>query len=405
MQAFHANPLGGRHGGCEPPLSSQQNVLSRPQLMHVLLEDRTAALLQRFVERLPPVGLPHNVREELLRGGCIDYDRHGPAFAREYLLRNYFKARYVLAACAIQLPMSIIDIGCGSGAFIAAALVHLDQMNRSWESPDRPRPRTTTIRIVLVDQSSVQLELAASLLEWLRPALCTVGFELEVHRADITAADAQEFQGSYDLALISHVATENTERLKVFLSYALGTLAPGGEAMLIERWDDPVVPEVLSFADEQALSPIVRQVQRPSRRFPYASQWLNARQPVTDVHHDVVQAYFRAWRTRSPVLIEQLFAPDAVYGINNKIAYRGQDEIQRYWREKVMPQKLLHIDIGSSQIFGQGRVRAGWESRFFKGRPIRVSGELELEIDTRARRVLGLEEWYTKTTTRTLGFN
>ncbi|MDQ1446314.1 MAG: hypothetical protein QOI20_2778 [Acidimicrobiaceae bacterium] len=403
MQAFHANQLGGGHWGCDPPLPTLRDAFPQVDLMDVLLEDGMASLIQRFVGGLSTVGLPGSVRKDLLRGGGIDYDEHGRAFAREYLLRNYLKARYVLAACAIQPPTSIIDIGCGSGAFIAAVLVHLDQANRSWPWPDRRLPRTTTFRIVLVDQSSLQLELAASLLEWLRPALSTVGFELEMHRADITAGEADALQGLFDLALIGHVATENTERLDVFLSNALATLAPGGEAMVIERSDDPVGQAILSFAEGLALSPIARQVERPSRRFRYASQWLNARQPVVDVHQDVLQAYFRAWRTRSPMLIEQLFAPDADYAINNKLAYRGHDEIQRYWREKVMPQVLLHLNIESSEVLRQGRVRAAWESRFLKGRATTVCGELELEIDTRARRVLGLEEWYTKTPATTLG--
>lgn len=83
----------------------------------------------------------------------VDYDEFGTAFAKKYLLRNYWKTIFCFSHQPPLASHQVIDIGCGSAAATFAYLALLECSGKK-----------TYVDLQLVDQSETQLKIADNLL-------------------------------------------------------------------------------------------------------------------------------------------------------------------------------------------------------------------------------------------------
>ncbi|MCC7539344.1 MAG: class I SAM-dependent methyltransferase [Deltaproteobacteria bacterium] len=141
-----------------------------------------------------------SLQERVSRGEVPDYNQDAASFAYLYYLSNFSKAaagcslvRSTLRRPRIDDVLSILDLGCGSGASTAAAL--LTGLSSGWRQ----------IRICVVDSNQVQLDLARGIIDRLLPANSLV-------QVDYRHGDAEETLRSsarrVDLAVCSYLLCE-----------------------------------------------------------------------------------------------------------------------------------------------------------------------------------------------------
>ncbi len=114
--------------------------------------------------------------------------------------------------------------------------------------------------------------------------------------------------------------------------------------------------------------------------------------------HPTVQKYREAWEQRDPKLLKAVFAPDAIYQYRPWEAARGLQEIEKYWKDKVMTQRSVRFDVLRERIQGN-EVWLEWNAvvGLSEGESsANLSGAMILDLDSDLR-IKKLTEYYFKT--------
>lgn len=364
---------------------------------------RAAHAAQRFLEaRLDPSsGDAHahlkRAYEYAEPAPSVDYEVHAGAFARSFFAINYWKAASVLMESRPPVA-GIIDVGCGSGAAAAAALAWADHL-----SSER-----TQIRVIVIDRSTAQLDLAQGVLAAVSERLRHIAAAVRVMQADaqVPPADALDRPS---LVLLSHLLTENREAAGDILRSWTTSSGEGSRILVIERDDDPAWRDIsaalrgiavpreegaVEFARERLArygAPRLRDADaRPRARY------ADVRVP-SPAARSSVERYFEAWRSRSIELLDLVFTEDATYSLRPfSDPLRGLEAIRAYWREKVLPQEHVVIAIPHIEYSTRGAFLE-WETDFKQaGNAVTVRGAMRLGFTRDGGRIEWLREYYTK---------
>jgi hypothetical protein len=326
------------------------------------------------------------LQRQLRANEAPDYDVAAFGFASTYHDLNFRKVLAALEEAAPGPVARIVDLGTGSAAAAAAALVHLTRYDLQ------------LVEVELIDNSKVQLDLAGAIVEALRPQL---PFKLEVTAvtADVTFGDLADDTPA--LVLVSHVLTENPQgHVTQLLERAQRHGGPGGAVLVIERSDDwawPIVADYVgrSLCDRGAGSLAVTHALPDQPARDWQVSWLLLRRPVNDALPRAARRYFDAWLKQDPAALSGVFTATARYKdkpFSPDIA--GIEGIQRYWVEHVVPQSELSISFGSV-AYGPWSVHVEWTARFVRDNLRRVvAGAMVLDVEPRTGLIRELREWY-----------
>lgn len=184
--------------------------------------------LQQFVS--PSADLMSTLREKMKNFETdINYDTFGPAFARLYWLRNYWKAAYCFENLVnLNFVHNVTVLGAGAGADTVALLTALYDHSSSRH-----------VKINLIDRSAIQLDMAQKLVSLTTKTLGG-GIQIKVERKKIDVKKWIPNSDEVDLVLISHLLTENPRDIDSIMKKAFDTVRPTGSIVVIERERDPV---------------------------------------------------------------------------------------------------------------------------------------------------------------------
>jgi len=330
----------------------------------------------------------------------LDYETMAYDFAYVYFLQNFWKAALLFHRSTI-LARTILDLGTGSGATALAYLTSLNDFLREQGFKINPK---FEVHVTFLDRSRKQLRLASELLaeisaEWRN---LTVFPHYEI--AEI--ADWKP-KSHFDVVLMGHVLNENRTHITTILDRAFELADSNARLFVIERNGDPCWEQVQSGVSQLALpyaeGRVAGQIQffRPLRSrlgrglSSTESRYVILRCPEEKVLVNLLRKYFRAWSTRSKTLLNEVFTETAEY--YEKPFSRplcGLQAIQKYWEDRVLPQKNIKIRI-LRVAYTSLDAFAEWESRFAIGNTrVDVRGCLVLRLDSSSQRIARLSEYY-----------
>jgi SAM-dependent methyltransferase len=321
--------------------------------------------------------------------GEVDYGRYARAFAKAYLLVNYWKAVAVLERVRPAAVRSVADLGSGPGSATVACLAYLAATTGAPENGAQVR---------LLDRSKEQLNLAEDLLSRLFPDDYSAGrFTFEHTDCALSTVDSD----SSDLVIVSHLLTENPIEADGLLGAIGNTGGASGRLILIERFDDPVWLSWIAKAsrNDGGWSHGIEEILLESEHSRHLRRWVAAwssypRLPESYMAR-VVDAYFEAWRMQSVDRLKEVFSADATYSTKPFLPpIVGLDGIEEYWREKVLTQEspVVRIITRSSHA---NVSNIEWEARFSRdGNAYQIQGSMTLEFDSTEQKVRHLREYY-----------
>ena len=324
----------------------------------------------------------------------IDYDDLALPFSYLYFFENFWKSVSVFLQEPPQLANCIVDVGCGSGTTSLGYLTALDASLREtkWK-----------IDISLIDRSQTQLALARKAFE----LACKEFRNLHVtpHFRRLGLQMWKPKKQSADAILFGHVLNENRLTARKLLDQAFSAIRDGGRIYIIERAHDPIWKVINDYVTNSALpfdGKVVR-LRRNRRPMPHVernkrcitTRYLVFRIPEKKQLANLLKLYFHAWRTHSISELEKIFEPDAEYYEKPyEPAFRGLERIKEYWKENVLTQQNIHIQILRVAYTAENAF-AEWEATFERAkRRMKLRGALVLYVNPENRRVSTLYEYY-----------
>jgi hypothetical protein len=262
--------------------------------------------------------------------------------------------------------------------------------------------RESRLKLYLVDRSKAQLELASEILNRVSSMLKHVRVECEYHRADLVCwhngADA-------DLVLLGHVLTENARDVSTIMSQMVSRVLDDGRVYTIERTHDPIWNTISGYVEHSFLSVTWGRIRdghenstAVSSHIPAsdaATRFLVQRVPEKKSVAAVLKLYFTAWQEKSIDLLDSVFCEHATYQDKpNNEPLRGLAQIREYWRNKVLPQRNIVLNIKRCS-YTADQAWSEWEASFLRdGKVFDLKGILVLSIDQDSGRVRALHEYY-----------
>ena len=107
-----------------------------------------------------------------------------------------------------------------------------------------------------------------------------------------------------------------------------------------------------------------------------------------------LEAYGRAWETRDPDAVVELFSPGATYRETPfDEEMRGREAIRRYWQQ--IPDHQRDVEFGYEVELVEPAVVRWWSAytRIRDGQRVRLDGVFLLEFDGDGR-CIRLREWW-----------
>jgi SAM-dependent methyltransferase len=328
----------------------------------------------------------------------IDYDEYGPDFACGYFLQNYWKTCLAFLSHPTPIATKILDVGCGSGATSAAYLVYLDNLLE----------HELELKLILLDKSAVQIELAKQVLSLVMPKLRKVRVYCEYWHTDL--AHWNHVGHGPELILQGHVLTENRGDVAKILSKMADCVSPDGRIYTIERRTDSIwepikrsIPKIAYSADCETTDFSDELTRSASAFIPapdLAMKLMVLRAPERKILAELVNKYFAAWRLQRPEMLDEVFDANAEYREKPQDpALRGLDQIRKYWLEKVLPQRNLHVQVKKCS-YTANEATAEWHAQFdVHDKRVLVQGVLVLQLNPRTGLVSFLREYFTTTKT------
>lgn len=327
------------------------------------------------------------LQQQLREGEAPDYDESSIAFAQAYHLINYWKCFAALNASAPPTTTRLLDLGCGSGAATAAALVYL--ATQGTRGP---------IEIQILDRSQAQLDLAEKLLGSLH-GLLPFDYRLQALRIDLQYGQPSlEPRGG--LALVAHVLTENLDNVESIFELAAGLTASDGTVLVLERPDDPVWDRMAKYLSDSPLNSTTGEVSvkkcgPDGDDRAWHARWLVHERPRTGKLAGAVRGYFDAWRSQDPQRLVSVFAENARYYAKPfRPSITGLSNIKRYWQEEVVPQAELTLGL-ERLAYGPSSVYVEWRARFVRDRlQYALKGAMMIDVDLDTGLIRELREYY-----------
>lgn len=328
----------------------------------------------------------------------IDYDRHGPAFAHAYFLQNYWKACLAFLSHPTPIVTKVLDVGSGSGATAVAYLAYLDSLLE----------RDLELELVLLDRSSVQMELAKRILALAVPRLRKLRVHCEYCHADIV--DWKHRNGRLGLILQGHVLTENRDSVAAILSKMADSVSGDGRIFTIERKSDSIwepieksIPEIAYSADCETTTFADELAKSASAFIPgpdLTMRLMVLRAPERKIMATLVKKYFAAWELQRTDLLDEVFDRDAEYREKPQdSALRGLGQIKQYWVARVLPQRNIRLQVKKCS-YTANEATAEWIADFnLHDKTVKVRGVLVLKLNPHTGLVSSLREYFTTTKT------
>jgi len=340
-------------------------------------------------------GMRH-LRECFAQTECpkIDYDRYAEDFAQLYFLQNLSKGEAVFSQELAYNSLKVLDLGCGSGATVAAFLCELDR---------RAQGSLISVSVVLVDRSIHQLRLARTLLERLRPALPALKIEVECCHKEIEYLNMPA--DTADAVLLGHVLNENRSTLENIIEKAVRIARPDATLCILERVNDPIWRQVQDALSSRGLPTARRDISYHGdallggeRARVAKTGYASARIPTSKFIMDCIALYFEAWRSQRTDLLSQIFTESAIYAEKPfHQPLRGLRAIEDYWKRKVVPQRGLAVHLTRASYTGQ-MAFAEWSARFeLDCTDVEVRGVLLVSGDLNEQRISRLDEYFRTT--------
>jgi hypothetical protein len=228
---------------------------------------------------------------------------------------------------------------------------------------------------------------------------------------EIRAIDLRDWQpepDSADSVIFSHVLTENIGDVLPLISKALRAVCESGRVLIVERADDAVVWDAIDRALVSSLVPVTTQVvqietglipkphpQRIAEKRLLRTRYSTIHVPDRVYYTHLLGSYFRAWNEQSIDLLDEIFAPDAIYHEKpHEEPIKGLAAIKRYWDEHVLQQREISARVCDCAYVGN-RIFAQWAAEFiYRDERINVKGILVLTIDSSQQRIQSLYECF-----------
>lgn len=373
---------------------------TKPEFRPTLLDSvfaRVAERARQYVSGLKDTFDP-KLAEELnsffsrTTSPAIDYDRYALAFTYTYFLTNYWKACSALSFSAPPAAHRVTDAGSGSGATGIACLSYLSALlgTGRW-----------TIEITFIDRCPIQLQLARTILEIIRPELPNLEIVGVFECRDLRYRIERRQDG--ECVLLGHVLTENSPDVPTIIDQGCQTLGPDGRLLIIERTDDPIWGDIGKYLSSQwqrfeSAGAIAVVPEQPGFYRPGSDtevRYLALLSPHRAVLPELLRTYFAAWERRSVELLDQVFTHDAEY-VEKPLSriLIGLAEIKEYWRSVVARQENLSVDV-HHVMYSDDEGLAEWTALFdYEGRHITLKGVLIIKVRPGSSKVYSLREYF-----------
>ncbi len=280
-----------------------------------------------------------------------DYDRFADEFLYQYFPANFIKVRAEIRTGISLLGnnLSVLDLGCGSGASTAAIVQAAREIGVNISG------------IVAIDKSPAQIEVFRDTTEkWIKMVFPNVSVDLV--QGDVLDRLADIEPSGFDVKLSSFLTTEISQRESDRISSFVGS---GGLVLDVsspEGCSKNYGEVVANYEFEKA--PIHRAA-------------------VREVHPATLVKYFETWRKHDFSQLQALFTPSVVYEISSSKCLRGFGELSSYWEENSREQRDVCWEILSCYM-SNNTTQAEWRSvfeRIDKSCTYVVLGRLEFTED------------------------